>query len=117
MSPFCFIVNTIANGKILGYNSFAQIKDVFPSILIGVVMYGAVFGVQMFINSIFAQVLSENQMNVLVLTISCVVGVCVYFYLGKRFKLQAYCEYVSVVIPVVRKRFPGMAHIIERIAQ
>ena len=62
----CFI-NAYPNKKLLGYNYFEQMRDIFPSFMIAVVMLGCVLAIQLLQLSTFVT-----------LALQLVVGVVVY---------------------------------------
>lgn len=87
------IINTWPNRKLLGYSYLAQLKDIFPSIAIAVVMCFAVYLVGF---------LGFN--DVLTLAIQVVVGALVYVGLSKLFKIESFNYLLGVVKSFIKKR-------------
>lgn len=80
-------INSYPNRKLLNYNYIEQLKDIFPNLIISIVMFVIVY------------LIGNINLNVyLLLTIQITVGVIVYFALVKVFKLESY-EYLIKLVP------------------
>ena len=85
-------VNAFPNRKLLKYNYFEQIKDIFPSILLSAFMGGAVFCINFI-----------GLPDILTLLIQVPLGVVIYVVGAKLFKLESF-EYVLNLIKSFLKK-------------
>ncbi len=85
-----YFLNSYYSGKLLGYSSWMQIKDVAPSYGIGLVIAVAVY---------FLKYLSVS--NWIVLPMQVILGVVVFFSLCKLTKIQEYQELSSILRPYI----------------
>ena len=116
-SPFAILVNTFANGRLLGYNLKMQLRDVLPSAIFTGIMALAVICVQFFLKPIFAMISFVPVALAAELLASFMVGVTVYFALSLYFKPQPFLEYVNAMLPMLRTRMPVLTRIAERVGQ
>jgi len=113
-SPFAVIVNSVANGKLLGYKPWMQFRDVFPAAFLTLVMSIAIYIVQMVIGPMCFHIQGQYLAMLLSIVISFLVGVVVYFGLAIYFKPQAFREYLFVLHPMLNSRLPRIARFVER---
>ena len=115
-SPFAVVINTFANGRLLGYNLVMQIKDVASSVLLTAAMSMAVYASRMLVTPLIALVQVRIAAMVAELLILSLIGSAVYFGLSVWFKPQPFREFAHAVGPLLGRRFPKAARILERIA-
>lgn len=116
MAPFAVLVNTFVNGRLLKYNLAMQLKDVFPTILLSIVM-AAVLLLLQWVFSPFLAMLPRAWMGYALSLIVCgAVGITVYFALASVFKNKPFVEYVHVALPVFMNRIPIIARMLEKIS-
>lgn len=87
-----FFLNSYFSGKLLGYSSWMQIKDIAPDYGIAVLVALSVW---------FLKYLPIS--NWFILPIQLVVGVTVFFVLCKATKMKEYEEVKGMVMPVINK--------------
>lgn len=75
----CTFINAYPNKKLLNYSFLKQWKDVFPSLILSMVMCAVVYGVQYLIEGTF-----------LTLTVQIFVGIVVYFGLSWVLKMESF---------------------------
>ncbi len=80
------IINAYPNKKLLNYSFTEQWKDVFPALLLSVIMGGAVYSIQFFIHN-----------NWLLLITQILAGIAVYAGLSWLFKVESFRYLVGVV--------------------
>ena len=114
-SPFAVFVNTFANGRILGYNLSMQMRDVLSPALLTAAMSAVVLAVQFSTRSLLAAIPCETLALAVELLLAVVVGTAVYIGLSVKFKPQPFLEYLNVIQPVLRTKFPRVARVCERI--
>jgi hypothetical protein len=60
-SIIAYFLNSKESGKLIGYSSWAQLKDIFPSFIISVIMVAGVLGIGTFqMNTIFLLLLQVS---------------------------------------------------------
>lgn len=96
-SIIAFFLNSYYSGKLLGYSSWMQIKDIAPSYGIALIVALSVW---------FLKYLPLS--NWIILPMQIVIGVVVLFILSKSTKLQEYEEVKEIVTPFVTK-FKGIS--------
>ena len=116
-SPFAVFVNTFANGRLLGYNLWMQLRDIAPSALLTAVMAAAVVAVRITIHPFLVSIPFESVALAMDLILSTVVGAAVYIGLSLEFKPRPFLEYANLVLPVFRTRLPELARIVERVTK
>lgn len=84
-SLICLYINTYYSSKILGISLLSQLKDLFPTISLAMVMFVIVQVVIFFISNVFAQ-----------LIVGIIVGVVVYVSLSYILRFQEFNELVSL---------------------
>lgn len=84
-SLICLYINTYYSSKILGISLLSQLKDLFPTISLAMVMFVIVQFVIFFISNVFAQ-----------LIVGIIVGVVVYVSLSYILRFQEFNELVSL---------------------
>ena len=115
MAPFSVFVNTFANGRLLHYSPWMQIRDVAPSAFCGALMCGIVWCVQQLIEPLMR--LCPNSVVGMLgeLIVSFCVGVTAYFVLARMFRLKALREYLDAALPVLRTKMPFVARMMEKL--
>lgn len=91
-SVICYFLNSHYPGKLLGYTSWMQIKDISMSFLVTILMAAIVY---------FLKYLPFSYW--LVLPIQILVGAVVYYLLCKITKLEEYREMMKIVKPLFNK--------------
>ena len=91
-SILCFFLNSHWSGRLIGYSSWMQIKDIAPS-------YGLAFIIA--VSVWFLKYLPINTWIILPLQI--VVGVSVFFIVCKVTKMPEYAESLQLIQPFIRK--------------
>ena len=92
LSAFQFTMDVLFTGKQIGYTMKMLIKDMMPSVLVGVVMYAAVWPIKL-----------VGMPVQLMLVVQVLVGVIVVLALSRGFKLEEYQEIVGMVKPWMDK--------------
>ncbi|WP_432205321.1 lipopolysaccharide biosynthesis protein (plasmid) [Cetobacterium somerae] len=83
------VINSFPNKKLLDYGYFEQIKDVFPSVILSIVMGGLI------------HLFSLLEINILVImSIQIFFGIIIYFFLSYAIKLEC----LNYLIDIVLKR-------------
>jgi O-antigen/teichoic acid export membrane protein len=73
-SIIAYFLNSKESGKLIGYSSWAQLKDIFPSFIISIIMVAGVLGIGTFqINTIFLLLLQVSIGAFIVVLLSLVV--------------------------------------------
>lgn len=88
----CYLLNSYFPGKLLGYTSWKQLKDIAPSFFIAMTMAVIVYVLKFLPLS-----------NWIILPIQIVVGVAVFFALCKLTKIKEYDEAKELVMPILNK--------------
>ena len=86
-------INAFPNRKLLNYNYFEQIKDLFPSLIISIIMFIIVY--------------SFNFINLnmyILLIIQILVGVIIYFGLAYIFKLESLNYMIEILKSFLKKK-------------
>ena len=87
-----FFINSYYSGKLLGYSSWMQIKDIAPSYGVASIVAISVW---------FLKYLPIN--NWVILFTQGVVGLITFFFVCRAFKLEEYKEAKQVVLPMLKK--------------
>lgn len=61
-----FVWNTYYTGKYFNLTTIQQLKDVFPSFILSIIMLGSIFGINFFINNSFIQIIIGGLVGVIV---------------------------------------------------
>ena len=88
----CFLLNSYYTGKQLNYSSWSQLKDVAPSYGIGFVIAICVY---------FFKYLPIS--NYVILPIQILVGICVFFIVCERIKMEEYFEVKGIALQYISK--------------
>lgn len=72
-------INAYPNKKLMGYSYMEQLKDLFPSFILSVIMGICVYSLKYFLHSVWILLITQI-----------VFGVIIYFLLSKIFKLEPY---------------------------
>ncbi len=91
------IINSWPNRKLIDYPYFEQIKDMAPSIIMSLVMAGAVYGMN------YLSLFSSMKSQVLALIIQIITGVAVYLLLSVVFKNRNLTYIIESVKKIIRK--------------
>ena len=87
------IINAIPNKKLLGYTFKMQLKDILPSLIMSLVMFGAVYPISLL------------NINVwLMLIIQVVAGVAIYIALSAIFKVESFRYILSLIKGLLFKK-------------
>ena len=87
-----YFLNSYYSGKLLGYSSWMQLRDIAPSFFISLTMAVIVFCLKYLPIS-----------NWFILPIQIVVGIIVFFFLCKITKIEEYREVTNMIKPVLNK--------------
>ena len=82
-----FWLNSIFSGKMIGYSTTSQLKDILPSFSIAAIMAISIFPINYF-----------NFPSIGTLCIQIIVGACMVIFLGEIFKLPEYLELKNIVL-------------------
>lgn len=91
-SIICYFLNSYFPGKLLGYTSWMQIKDVAPSFVISMIMAVVVY---------FLKYLPIS--NWFILPIQIAIGLTVFILLCKVIKIDEYKEVINMIKPILNK--------------
>ncbi|MBQ8184091.1 MAG: lipopolysaccharide biosynthesis protein [Clostridia bacterium] len=87
------IINAIPNKKLLGYTFKMQLKDILPSLIMSLVMFGAVYPISLL------------NINVwLMLVIQVIVGAVIYVALSAIFKVESFRYILSLIKGLLLKK-------------
>lgn len=86
-----FFLNSYYSGKLLGYSSWMQIKDIAPSYGIAIIMALSVFFIKYLPLSFW-----------IILPIQIIVGIVVFFILCRITKCEEYIEIKSIILPKLK---------------
>jgi O-antigen/teichoic acid export membrane protein len=86
----CYFLNSYYSGKLIGYNSWMQIKDFAPSYGVAILIALAVY---------FLKYLPITYWIILLLQL--IVGTAVFFFITR--KMDEYMEVKSIVMPILKK--------------
>ena len=92
-SIICFFLNSYFPGKLLGYTSWMQIKDIVPSFVLSMIMAIVVYLLKYLPLS-----------NWFILPIQIAVGLLVFILLCKVSKIEEYMEVLNVMKSVLNKK-------------
>ena len=86
------IINTYPNKKLIDYSYFEQMKDILPSLLISLAMFGGVLSVELF------------KLNAIVtLVLQVIAGVVIYVLLSALLQLEPYKVLLGMVKGLLKK--------------
>lgn len=91
-SIICFFLNSYYSGRLVGYSTWMQIKDITPSFAIATIIAFSVY---------FLKYLPVS--NWIILPIQLVFGVFLFFVICERTKMNEYEEVKSIVLPYCRR--------------
>ena len=91
-SIISYFLNSYFSGKLLGYSSWMQLRDITPSFFISLTMAIVVYCLK------FLPIC-----NWFILPIQIVVGIIVFFFLCKITKIEEYKEVINMIKPVLNK--------------
>lgn len=91
-SVVCYFLNSYYSGKILGYTSWMQIKDIAPSFSISIIMAVVVY--------LFKYLPCSNWF---ILPIQIIVGSCVFILISKTTKIEEYNELMKMLSLITNK--------------
>lgn len=80
------IINAIPNKKLLGYTFKMQLKDILPSLIISLVMFGAVYPISLIDMNMWAMIFIQAGL-----------GVVIYIGLSALFKLESFTYVLGLV--------------------
>ena len=92
LAVFQFAMDVLFTGRQIGYTMKMLIKDMMPSVLVGVAMYAAVWPIKL-----------VGMPVQVMLAVQVLVGVIVVVALSRGFKLEEYQEIVGMVKPWMNK--------------
>ena len=98
-SIIAFFLNSSYSGKLIGYNSFNQLKDIAPSFGISVLISVPVF---------FLKYLPVS--NWLILPFQVLLGIILFFVISETTKLEEYTEIKGIINNMLIKRLPFVKH-------
>ncbi|MDD5976514.1 MAG: lipopolysaccharide biosynthesis protein [Bacteroidales bacterium] len=87
-----YFLNSYFSGKLLGYSSWMQLRDIAPSFFISLTMALVVYCLKFLPIS-----------NWVILPIQIVVGIIVFFFLCKITKIEEYKEVINMIRPILNK--------------
>lgn len=91
-----FFMNSSYSGRLIGYSSWMQIKDIAPSYGVATIMALSVY---------FLKYLPIS--NWVILSLQIVVGATVFFSVSRIMELAEYEEIKKIVISLIQKKFPS----------
>ena len=91
-SVLCQIINAWPNNKLLNYNFFEQLKDIFPSIGMAMIMFTSVTA----INLINIPILISAVLQILI-------GGIIYILLAKLLKIETFNYLANVITPYINR--------------
>ena len=91
-SIISYFLNSYFSGKLLGYSSWMQLRDIAPSFFISLSMAVIVFCLRFLPFS-----------NWLILPMQILLGIIVFFFLCKITKIEEYKEVINMIKPVLNK--------------
>lgn len=92
IAMLCYFLNSYFPGKLLGYNSWMQLKDIAPSFVISVIMASVVY---------FLKYIPIS--NWIILPIQIVIGGVVFILLCKIMKIEEYDDVLNSIKPLINK--------------
>ena len=87
------IINSWPNKKLLGYDYLAQLKDMFPQIVLSCIMGVCVYCIQF-----------VGLNDVLTLTLQFATGIITYTLLSKLFKIESFSYIFDTVFKVLNRK-------------
>lgn len=88
----CYLVNSYFSGKILGYSSWMQIKDIAPSYGVALIISISVF---------FLKYLPLT--NWIILPLQLIIGTVVFFLICEKSQMQEYIEIKAIIISYIKR--------------
>ncbi len=88
----CYFLNSYFPGKLIGYNSWMQLKDIAPSFILAIIISLSVF---------FLKYLPLSYWVILPLQL--LIGACVFFLVCTRTKMEEYHEVKNILLPYLKK--------------
>lgn len=88
----CFLLNSYFSGKLLGYTSWMQLKDIAPSYGIATLIALSVY---------FLKYIPLSKW--IILPIQLVVGTCIFFIICNKTKIQEYKELMDIITPFIKR--------------
>ena len=85
-------INAVPNKKLIGYSYLEQVKDLLPSFLLSLVMFGAVYAISLL-----------GLPTIVSLLVQIVAGVVIYVMLSAMFGLKGFKFLVSRIKPIIKK--------------
>ncbi|MFW5700181.1 MAG: lipopolysaccharide biosynthesis protein [Cyclobacteriaceae bacterium] len=88
-----YFLNSYLSGKLISYSSWKQLKDIFPSFMLALIMGGILLSINMFfeINSF------------LILMIQVITGIVIIIGVSEIFRLESYIEIKAIVIDKIKR--------------
>ena len=115
MSPFTILANMTANGRILGYTPWMQLRDLLPSTLMTVALSGAVWAVRLALRPWLLGFESRSAAYATELAVVVPLGATVYLSLALAFRPRPLVEACSLLQPIAQKRCPPLARLMARV--
>lgn len=97
-------INSFPNSKLLNYSFLEQCKDIFPSLLLSLVMGAGVYSIQWF-----------EMTTIISLIIQIFVGVVIYISLAKAFKLECFTYLILSLKEVFNIKIQNKSNINKRV--
>ncbi len=108
-APFAVFINAFVNGRLLNYSFSMQMRDVAPAVGLCGVSAAALWGLGLALAPVYAMLPSQNLAYAVMLVVEGGVGFGLYFALAYAFRLRPLAEYIIILLPVMRKKFPMFA--------
>lgn len=89
-------INSYPNKKLLNYSFREQCLDIFPPLVLSLVMGGIIYSIDIMASHIWLNLLTKV-----------IVGISIYLWLAKIFKLECYQYLLDTVRGILRKRTDG----------
>lgn len=87
------IINSWPNKRLLAYDYLAQLKDMFPQIALSCIMGGCVYCIQY-----------VELNDILTLALQIVVGIIIYTFLSKLFKIESFNYIFDMVLKIMKHK-------------
>ena len=115
-SPVAILINTFANGRLLGYDFVMQVKDVASSALLTAAMSVVVYGFRILVTPLADSVQMRTAAMIVELMFLSLIGALVYFGLSAWLKPRPFREFAGAVRPLLNRKLPWTARFMERMA-
>ena len=99
LGPVSIVINILPNRKLIGYRFRMFISDILPCVVACVVMLCAVVSLRLVLPPTGLYI--PKMVGLLVC--EAIVGMSVYFGISHYCRLQAYQEYITIMLPTIRK--------------